>query len=117
MPPVDNNYKLRNQEFLQEYAQRPGVKIMFNGVMYREISKGSGPKPSPKSCVTVHYVGNKTSVIQNIVNCGWSWIYKEKIKYYRCYECRKDFEITSHNNYVKEKRKGKNNGSRWGRTS
>ena len=30
MPPVDNAYKLRNQEFLQEYAQRPGVKIMFN---------------------------------------------------------------------------------------
>ena len=57
MPPVDNAYKLRNQEFLQEYAQKPGVKIMFNGVMYREISKGSGPKPGPKSFVTVHYVG------------------------------------------------------------
>ena len=49
MPPVDNAYKLRNQEFLQEYAQRPGVKIMFNGVMYREITKGNGPKPSPKT--------------------------------------------------------------------
>ena len=40
MPPTDNAYKLRNQEFLQEYAQKPGVKIMFNGVMYREITKG-----------------------------------------------------------------------------
>ena len=57
MPPVDNAYKLRNQEFLQEYAQKPGVKIMFNGVMYREITKGNGPKPSPKSFVTVHYTG------------------------------------------------------------
>ena len=57
MPPVDNAYKLRNQEFLQEYAQRPGVKIMFNGVMYREITKGNGPKPSPKSFVTVYYTG------------------------------------------------------------
>ena len=57
MPPVDNAYKLRNQEFLQEYAQRPGVKIMFNGVMYREITKGKGPKPSPKSFVTVYYTG------------------------------------------------------------
>ena len=57
MPPVDNAYKLRNQEFLQEYAQRPGVKIMFNGVMYRELTKGKGPKPSPKSFVTVYYVG------------------------------------------------------------
>ena len=57
MPPTDNAYKLRNQEFLQEYAQKPGVKIMFNGVMYREISKGNGPKPSPKSFVTVYYTG------------------------------------------------------------
>ena len=57
MPPVDNQYKLRNQEFLQEYAQKPGVNIMFNGVMYRIISKGSGPKPSPKSFITVHYTG------------------------------------------------------------
>ena len=55
MPPVDNAYKLRNQEFLQEYAQKPGVKIMFNGVMYREITKGKGQKPSPKSFVTIPY--------------------------------------------------------------
>ena len=54
---IDNSYKLRNQEFLQEYAKRDGVKIMFNGVMYRELTKGKGPKPSPKSFVTVHYVG------------------------------------------------------------
>lgn len=57
MPQIDNSYKLRNQEFLQEYAQRPGVKIMFNGVMYRVITKGNGPKPSPKSFVSVHYSG------------------------------------------------------------
>ena len=54
---IDNSYKLRNQEFLQEYAKRDGVKIMFNGVMYRELTKGKGPKPSAKSFVTVHYVG------------------------------------------------------------
>ena len=54
MPPVDNQYKLRNQEFLQEYAQKPGVNIMFNGVMYRVITNGSGPKPSPKSFITDH---------------------------------------------------------------
>ena len=57
MPPIDNQYKIRNQEFLQEYAQRPGVKTMFNGVMYRVLSRGSGPKPSPKSYVTVYYTG------------------------------------------------------------
>ena len=57
MPQPDNSYKLRNQEFLQEYAQRPGVKTMFNGVMYRVINKGNGPKPSPKSFISVHYTG------------------------------------------------------------
>ena len=54
---IDNSYKLRNQEFLQEYAQKPGVNIMFNGVMYRVLNKGNGPKPSPKSLVTVYYSG------------------------------------------------------------
>ena len=57
MPQIDNSYKLRNQEFLQEYAQKPGVKIMFNGVMYRELTKGKGPKPSPKRFVIAHYTG------------------------------------------------------------
>lgn len=57
MKATDNSYKLRNQEFLQEYAQRPGVNIMFNGVMYRVISKGNGPQPSPKSMITVYYSG------------------------------------------------------------
>ena len=50
-------YKERNIEFLEEYAQRDGVKVMFNGVMYRELNKGNGPKPSPKSFVTVYYTG------------------------------------------------------------
>ena len=57
MPPLDNQYKKRNQEFLQEYAQRPGVKTMFNGVLYRIINKGNGPKPSGKSHVAVYYTG------------------------------------------------------------
>ena len=57
MPPIDNQYKIRNQEFLQEYAQRPGVKTMFNGVMYRVLNKGNGPKPTPKSYITVYYTG------------------------------------------------------------
>ena len=30
---------------------------MFNGVMYRIINKGNGPKPSPKSHITVYYTG------------------------------------------------------------
>lgn len=56
---VNNNnaYKKRNLEFLEEYAQRPGVKSLYGGVLYREITKGKGEKPSPRSIVTVHYKG------------------------------------------------------------
>lgn len=56
---VNNNnaYKERNLEFLEEYAQRPGVKSLYGGVLYREITKGKGEKPSPRSIVTVHYKG------------------------------------------------------------
>ena len=57
MPLADNQYKIRNQEFLQEYAQRLGVKTLFNGVLYRVITKGNGPKPTPKSYITVYYTG------------------------------------------------------------
>ena len=35
---------------------------------------------------------------------------KQEIVYYRCYECRKDFEITVYNRNLKEKRRmGKGN--------
>lgn len=56
---VNNNnaYKERNQEFLEEYAQRPGVRSLYGGVLYREITKGKGEKPTPRSIVTVHYKG------------------------------------------------------------
>lgn len=56
---VNNNnaYKERNLEFLEEYAQRPGVKQLFGGVLCREITKGKGEKPTAKSVVTVHYKG------------------------------------------------------------
>ena len=57
MSPLGNQYKIRNKEFLQEYAHRPGVKTMFNGVMYRVINKVNGPKPSAKSYVMVYYTG------------------------------------------------------------
>lgn len=56
---VNNNnaYKERNLEFLEEYAKRPGVKSLYGGVLYREITKGKGEKPTPRSIVTVHYKG------------------------------------------------------------
>lgn len=53
----NSEYKERNIQFLEEYAERGDVTVMFNGVMYRQIVKGKGDKPSPKSFVTVHYTG------------------------------------------------------------
>mgnify|MGYP003303457932 CR=1 FL=1 len=50
-------YKERNLEFLEEYASRPGVKALYGGVLYREITKGRGEKPTARSVVTVHYKG------------------------------------------------------------
>lgn len=53
----DNSYKQRNQDFLEEYAQRPDVNKLYNGVMYRVINQGNGSKPGPRSLVTVYYTG------------------------------------------------------------
>ncbi len=50
-------YKKRNLEFVENYRQQNGVKVLFNGVMYREITKGKGTKPSANSVITVHYKG------------------------------------------------------------
>lgn len=51
------SYKERNADFLKEYATRSGVRTLHNGVLYREITKGKGGKPTPKSVVQVNYTG------------------------------------------------------------
>lgn len=61
MPPQNNAYKEKNLEFLEEYRQRAGVKVLFNGVMYREITKGKGDKPTPKATITAYYTGKLTN--------------------------------------------------------
>ncbi len=53
-----SEYKERNLDFLDEYRQRDGVKELFNGVLYREITKGRGAKPTPKGGVLVNYKGS-----------------------------------------------------------
>ncbi len=51
-------YKLRNLEFIDEYRSRAGVKELYGGVLYREITKGKGAKPTPKGYVLVRYKGS-----------------------------------------------------------
>jgi FKBP-type peptidyl-prolyl cis-trans isomerase len=41
MPPIESQYKTRNQEFLQEYAQRPGELITGWNTALREMPAGS----------------------------------------------------------------------------
>ncbi len=52
-----NNYKEKNLEYLEEYAKQPGVQTLHNGVMYRILTKGNGPKPGMGNYITVHYRG------------------------------------------------------------
>ncbi len=50
-------YKGRNIEFIEEYRTRKGVKELHNGVLYRELTKGKGARPTPKGYVRVKYKG------------------------------------------------------------
>lgn len=44
-------------DFRAEYAKRDGVKTLDNGLMYRELKAGDGPKPGADATVVVHYRG------------------------------------------------------------
>ena len=53
-----NPYKEANEAFLQVKAQEEGIIVLDNGVRYRVIHKGQGPrKPTPRSIVYVNYTG------------------------------------------------------------
>ncbi len=53
-----SEYKERNLQFIEEYRQRDGVKELYGGVLYREITKGRGAKPTPRGTVLVNYKGS-----------------------------------------------------------
>lgn len=50
-------YKDKNRQFIDEYRQQNGVNELYNGVLYRVITKGNGAKPTAKSTILVHYKG------------------------------------------------------------
>ena len=54
-----SDYKLRNQAFLKEYAQQPGVRQLPKGVLCKTIQSGpeDGRQPNLRSVVCVHYSG------------------------------------------------------------
>ena len=49
--------KVEGEKFLAENAKKEGVKSMTNGLQYKVIKEGTGPKPKPSDRVKVHYTG------------------------------------------------------------
>lgn len=53
-----NPYKEANEAFLAVKAQKEGIVVLDNGVLYKVLEEGHGTKkPTPRSIVYVHYTG------------------------------------------------------------
>ena len=52
-----NNNKAAGESFLAENKKKEGVVTLPNGMQYKVIKEGTGPKPSSDSEVKVHYHG------------------------------------------------------------
>lgn len=50
----------RGTEYLAAYKAKAGVQAMSNGIAYRVLKAGSGPKPGEQDTVVVHYRGTLT---------------------------------------------------------
>lgn len=55
--PIEEQNKLRGQEFLIANKQKPGVKTLSDGLQYKVIVEGKGAKPGENDLVTVNYAG------------------------------------------------------------
>lgn len=51
-------YKIENEQFLKEIAGQPGVRELYNGILYRVVSSGTGKSPNAGSIVSVFYKGS-----------------------------------------------------------
>jgi FKBP-type peptidyl-prolyl cis-trans isomerase FklB len=49
--------KDKEETFLKENVQKPGIKVTASGLQYRVISTGTGPLPKLTDTVKVHYRG------------------------------------------------------------
>lgn len=55
-----SEYKLKNEQFLQDMSREEGIEKLPKGILYRVIKAGDpdGNHPSPRSIVCVHYKGS-----------------------------------------------------------
>ena len=52
-------YRLKNEKFMEDIAQAEGVKSLRGGVMYKILEDGQGGGTvGPRSIVTCHYKGS-----------------------------------------------------------
>jgi FKBP-type peptidyl-prolyl cis-trans isomerase FklB len=49
--------KSKEEAFLKENAQKPGIKVTASGLQYKVISEGTGPLAKESDTVKVHYRG------------------------------------------------------------
>jgi len=49
--------KKKSAEFLAKAAQKPGVKTTESGLIFEDLTVGTGPSPKPTDNVKVHYTG------------------------------------------------------------
>ena len=49
--------KAKEEAFLKENSQKPGVKVTASGLQYKVITEGTGPRPKESDTVRVHYRG------------------------------------------------------------
>lgn len=54
--PADQN-KLTGEAFLKANKAKPGVTTLADGLQYKIVKAGTGPKPGPNDSVTVNYSG------------------------------------------------------------
>lgn len=56
MQQAEENLK-KGQEFLEKNRKEPGVDTLANGIQYKVLKAGNGPKPGATDKVKVHYKG------------------------------------------------------------
>ena len=52
-----NAEKERSEKFLEEAAAKPGVEVTVSGLIFKDITEGTGRKPNTQSQVKVNYRG------------------------------------------------------------
>jgi FKBP-type peptidyl-prolyl cis-trans isomerase FklB len=57
MDEMASENKKKGEAFLEENADKEGVKTTDSGLQYKVLEEGDGPKPEKSDSVTVHYTG------------------------------------------------------------